>query len=116
MLYIGLDVHCKWITIAGFEPATGEIIERDRVPNDPGSLRELFGGLPGPLHGVMESGLNSWAIYRDLRPLFETLSVADPAKLWDRRKDRKAKTDRNDALRMAQMLYRGEIEGLYIPM
>ncbi len=115
MLYIALDVHCKWITIVGFDPLTGEIVERDRVPNDPDSLRELFGGLQGPLHGVMESGINSWAIYRDLRPLFETLTVADPTKLWDRRKDRRAKTDRNDALRMAQMLYRGEIECLYIP-
>lgn len=115
MLYIALDVHCKWITVAGFDDVTGELVERDRVPNDAGSLRELFGELPGPLHGVMESGINSWAIYRDLRPLFETLTVADPARLWDRRKDRQAKTDRNDALRMAKMLYRGEIEGLYIP-
>jgi len=115
MLYIGLDVHCKWITVAGFNPATGEIIERDRVANDPDSLSRLFDELPGPLHGIMESGINSWAIYRDLRPLFETLTVAEPAKLWDRRRDRKAKTDRADALRMAHMLYRGEVEGLYIP-
>lgn len=115
MLYIGLDVHCKWITVAGFNPDTGEIIERDRVANDAETLAELFGELQGPLHGIMESGINSWAIYRDLRPLFMTLTVADPAKLWDRRRDRKAKTDRSDALRMAQMLYKGEVEGLYIP-
>lgn len=115
MLYIGLDVHCKWITVAGFNPATSEIIERDRVANDPESLAGLFSELQGPLHGVMESGINSWAIYRDLVPLFETLTVAEPAKLWDRRRDRKAKTDRADAMRMAQMLYRGEVEGLYVP-
>lgn len=115
MLYIGLDVHCKWITVAGFNPETSEIIEYDRVANDPETLRELFGQLQGPLHGVMESGINSWAIYRDLVPLFETLTVAEPAKLWDRWRDRKAKTDRADAMRMAQMLYRGEVEGLYIP-
>lgn len=115
MLYIGLDVHCKWITVAGFNPSDGEIIEHDRVPNDPDSLSELFGQLQGPLHGIMESGVNSWAIYRDILSMFESLTVVEPAKLWDRRRDRKAKTDRNDAFRMAQMLYRGEVEGLYIP-
>ncbi len=115
MLYIGLDVHCKWITVAGFDPMTGELVERDRVANDPASLSQLFGELQGPLHGIMESGINSWAIYHDLRDLFETLTVAEPSKLWDRRRDRKAKTDRADAMRMAQMLYRGEVEGLYVP-
>lgn len=115
MLYIGLDVHCKWVTIAVFNPATGEVIEHSRVGNDADTLSALLGQMQGPLHGIMESGINAWAIYRELRPLFETLTIAEPAKLWDRRRDRKAKTDRSDALRMAQMLYRGEVEGLYIP-
>jgi transposase len=35
--------------------------------------------------------------------------------LWDRRADRKAKTDRLDAMRLAQKLCRGEIKPLYIP-
>ena len=115
MLYIGLDVHRKWITIGGFDPGTGEMVERDRVSCEPSSLREVFGSLDGPLHGVMETGTSSWAVYRELRPFFEELVVADPSKLWDRRRDRSAKTDRRDALRMAEMLYRGEIEGIYIP-
>jgi transposase len=54
-------------------------------------------------------------MYRELRPLFHELTVADPAKLWNRRTDRGAKTDRRDALRMAEMLYRGEIKGIYVP-
>jgi len=41
--------------------------------------------------------------------------IADPAQLWDRKHDRSAKTDRRDALRMAQKLYRGEIKGIYVP-
>ncbi len=115
MLYIGLDVHRKWVTMGGFDPVTGEIVERDRIGSESDSLREVFDSLEGPLYGVMEAGTTSWAMYRQLRPFFEELVVADPSKLWDRRRDRHAKTDRNDALRMAQMLYRGEIEGLYIP-
>lgn len=115
MLYLGLDVHCKWTTVAGFDPETGEAVRIDRMPNDGESLREILGGLKGPLYGVMESGTNSWAMYRKLLPYFETLAVAEPAKLWNRQTDRGAKTDRRDAMRMAEKLYRGEIKPLYIP-
>ncbi len=115
MLYIGLDVHSKWMTVAVLDPGTGECLQWDRVSNDQASVAELFGKLKGPLCGVMESGTNSWAVYRELLPFFESLVVADPASLWDRRRDRKAKTDRLDAMRLAQMLCRGEIKPLYIP-
>jgi len=115
MLYIGLDVHSKWMTVAGLDPATGECFRWDRVSNDQASVAELFGNLNGPLSGVMESGTNSWAMYRELLPFFGWLVVADPASLWDRRRDRKAKTDHLDAMRLAQMLYRGEVKPLYIP-
>jgi len=90
-------------------------------------LAAALGALPGPLSGVLEAGTNSWAIYRQLEPLFERLAVAHPADLWDRRRDRQAKTDRRDALRMAQKLCRreiapdresaqeGQIKPLYVP-
>ncbi len=54
MLYIGLDVHSKWSTVMGVNAETGEVVQRDRVPN--GELRETLTALPGPLHGVMETG------------------------------------------------------------
>jgi transposase len=115
MLYLGMDVHGKWTTMVGFDPETGELVERKRVPNEPEEMTAVLEGLPGPLHGVMEAGTNSWAIYRQVERCFEELVVADPVKLWDRKRDRGAKTDRRDALRMAQMLHRGDIAGIYIP-
>ncbi len=115
MLYLGLDVHGKWTTVRGFDPATGEIVRIDRMSNEREAIRENLGGLDGPLQGVMEAGTNSWAMYREFLPFFETLVVADPAKLWDRKTDRGAKTDRRDALAMAEKLYRGEIHPIYIP-
>lgn len=114
MLYLGLDVHGKWTTVAGFDPETGQAVRIDKAPNDRESAEETLGSLKGPLHGVMESGTNSWAMYRELVPYFET-PVREPAKLWNRQTDRGAKTDRRDAMRMAEKLYRGEIEPLYIP-
>jgi len=115
MLYLGLDVHGKWTTMVGFDPASGEVVRLDRVSNEPEAMGMALESLRGPLYGVMEAGTNSWAMYRQVRPFFERLVVADPAKLWDRRRDRGAKTDRRDAWRMAELLYRGEIEGIYIP-
>jgi len=115
MLYIGLDVHSKCTTVAGFDPKTGEMLRIDKMSNDRESVKEALGALKGPLYGVMESGTNSWAMYRELLPYFEGLVVAEPAKLWNRQTDRGAKTDRRDAMRMAEKLYRGEIDPLYIP-
>lgn len=113
MLYIGMDTHSKWTTGAGFNPETGETIRLDRVSNE--MLKEELGKLKGPVHAVIEAGTNSWAIYHDVVGVVESLVVADPAKLWDRRRSRDAKTDGRDAMGMAMKLYRGEIEPLYIP-
>lgn len=115
MFYIGLDVHGKWSNAGGFNPQTGEIVEFDRVSNEPGEMARVLSELEGPLYGVMEAGTNAWAMYREFMPLFDKLVVVDPASLWDRKGDRQAKTDRKDAMRMAQKLYRGEIEPVYVP-
>ena len=115
MLYLGLDVHSKWTTIKGFDPETGEVVEHRQVSNEPEAMEAVLRNLPGPLHGALESGTNSWAMYRQLRPFFERLVIADPAQIWDRKRDRGAKTDPRDALRMAQKLQRGEIKGIYVP-
>jgi len=115
MLYLGLDVHSKWMTVKGFFPETGEAFEIARVANDEESLAETFGNLGVPVYGAMESGTNSWAVYRILKRYFEELIVVDPASVWGREVRRGAKTDRRDAFKLATKLYRGELEALYIP-
>jgi len=94
MFYIGLDIHGKWSNAGGFNPASGEIVEFDRVSNEPGEMAKALSELEGPLYGVMEAGTDAWAMYREFLPLFERLVVVDPASLWDRKSDRQAKTDR----------------------
>ncbi len=115
MLYLGLDVHSKWMMVRGFNPETGELIEIKKVPNSLESFEEVFEDLEGPLYGVMESGTNSWAVYRMLEPYFEKLTVVDPATVWGRTLKRGAKTDRRDAGKLAMKLYRGELDPLYVP-
>ena len=115
MLYLGLDVHSKWMTIKGMDPETGEIICLDRVGCDRESIASAFSGLNGPLFGAMETGANSWAVYRILEPYFEKLLVVDPATVWGKVLRRGAKTDRRDAMKLAEKLYRDELVGIYIP-
>jgi transposase len=103
------------MTIKGFHAETGEVVEIDRVSNDRQSLVEAFCGLEAPLYGAMESGTNSWAVYRILKPYFEQLIVVDPASVWGKEGRRGAKTDRRDATKLALKMYRGELEPLYIP-
>jgi transposase len=99
----------------GLDPQTGEVMEQKRVSNEAEEMGAVLGSLGGPLHGAMEVGTNSWAMYRVMRPYFEELVVVDPAGVWDRRRERGAKTDRRDALRLAQLLARGELKGVWIP-
>lgn len=115
MLYLGLDVHSKSMMVRGFDPETGEWIEMKKVCNDLESFEAAFAEVPGPLYGVMESGTNSWAVYRMLEPYFEQLMVVDPATVWGRTVKRGAKTDRRDAGKLAMKLYRGELEPIYVP-
>jgi transposase len=115
MLYIGLDVHSKWMTVKGFNTETGEEIEIKKLPNDMDSLNQYFIKLDGQLYGAMETGTNSWSVYRTLEPYFEKLIVVDPATVWGKEVRRGAKTDRRDARKLALKMYRGELEPLYVP-
>ena len=115
MMYVGLDVHKDWTTIAALNPDSGEVLRLDRVPNTLADFAEVFGAVPRPLHGVLESGRNSWAMYDEIRPLFEELFVADAAELKRRMSGRGAKTDRKDALKMALVLAEGRVPAVWVP-
>jgi transposase len=103
------------MTVSGVNVGTGEIVEVKKLPNDIDSLNQFFEALEGPIYGAMESGTNSWAVYRILEPHFEKLIIVDPATVWGRDVRRGAKTDRRDAMKLAVKMSRGELEPLYIP-
>jgi transposase len=115
MLYLGLDVHCKWFTLAGFDPATGETVRLAKVPNTPEAIAEAFAGLPAPRQGAMEAGTHTLALHRVLAPYFTALLVVAPHRVWDRRRDPRPKTDARDALGLAERLAKGELHGIYLP-
>ena len=99
----------------GFDPDSGEEVEIVRLGNGRECLEQAFGDLQGPLFGAMESGTNSWAVYRILEPYFERLIVVDPALTWGKVVRRGAKTDARDAKTLALKMYRDELVALYVP-
>lgn len=115
MLYLGLDIHCKWFTLAGFEATTGECVHVPKVANTPAAITEAFAGLPAPRQGAMEAGTHAVALHRVLAPYFETLLIVAPHTVWDRRRDRRPKTDTRDAQGLAEKLAKGELRGIYLP-
>ena len=38
MLYLGLDVHSKWFTLAGFDKTTGEVFSQKKTANSPEAM------------------------------------------------------------------------------
>lgn len=115
MLYLGLDVHSKWMTIKGFDSDTGEIIELDKVSNSKESISKIFSSFDVDVYAAMESGTNSWSVYRLISPYVKELLVVDPATVWGKEIRRGAKTDKRDAMKLALKLYNNELVGLYIP-
>ena len=115
MLYLGLDVHSKWFTLAGFDKVTGEFIKVAKVLNDPAAIKDTFAALPTPRSGVLESGTNAHAMYRLLQPYFDNLVIVAPNQVWDRRRDTGAKTDARDAYTLAEELCLGRLRFLYLP-
>ena len=114
MLYLGLDMHSKWLTIAGFDKATGEMFRQKKTANTPDAVAALFATLPAPRPGVMETGTNAVAMHRVLAPYFTELVLVSPGQVWDRKRDTRAKTDHRDALGLAEKLAEGKLTPLYI--
>jgi transposase len=115
MMYVGLDVHKEWTTVAALDPDTGEFAEFARVANRREAFAEVLGKLGGLFHGVLESGRNGWAMYDELTPLFARLVVADPGESRRRARGRGAKTDRLDARKLALLLAEGRVPELWVP-
>jgi transposase len=115
MLYLGIDMHSKWFTLAGFDKATGELFQRRKTENTPAAMAALFADLPSPRCGAMESGTNAVAMHRLLAPYFQELIIVAPHKVWDRQHNKTVKTDHRDALALAEKLARKELTPVFVP-
>src|SRR5689334_16411759 len=112
MLYVGLDIHTKHIALCALNES-GRVVRRARVRG----LDEVLGilkGLPDRFEVCYEASCGYGHYHDLLQPLAARVVVAHPGQLRLIFRS-KSKNDRNDAERLAKLLYLGEAPAVHVP-
>jgi transposase len=112
MYYVGLDIHSKRIAIC-ILGETGQLVRRCQVRTVEEMLRTLE-GLPDRFEVCYEASCGYGHYHDLLRPLAARVLVAHPGQLRLIFRS-KNKNDRNDAERLAKLLYLGETPTVHVP-
>jgi len=112
MLYVGLDIHIKHIAVCVLSEA-GQLVQRARVRGIEEMLR-LLKGLPDRFEVCYEASCGYGHYHDLLQPLAARVLVAHPGQLRLIFRS-KSKNDRNDAERLAKLLYLGETPTVHVP-
>src|SRR5215469_7287365 len=105
MLYVGLDIHTKHISICVLSEA-GQVTHRSRVRSIEEML-QILKGLPDRFEVCYEASCGYGHYYDLFCPIAARVVVAHPGQLRLIFRS-KNKNDRNDAERLAKLLYLGE--------
>src|SRR4051812_27552773 len=112
MLHVGLDIHTTRITICVLD-GTGQVVRRAQARTIEEMLATLK-GLPDRFEVCYEASCG-YGYYHDLlQPLAARVLVAHPGQLRLIFRS-KNKNDRNDAERLAKLLYLGETPTVHVP-
>ena len=105
--FVGVDLHHCTISLTAVDPR-GEQLRRLKISTKSvQKIEDWLLDLPRPSHLAVEAcPFVEWFIDR-YRPCVDQLDIADATELANRRGKRR-KTDRNDALDIAQRLARGD--------
>jgi len=114
-IYIGLDVHKK-----SWSVSIHSAICEHKTFRQPSEVNVLVNYLkrnfPGAsYHAVYEAGYSGFWIHDQLREKGVACTVANPADVPTKEKERRTKRDRIDCRKLARSLRAGEIEGIYVP-
>src|SRR5246127_5224918 len=112
MFYVGLDVHTKHISICALSE-TGQVAHRSRVRSIE-EMMQILKGLPDRFEVCYEASCGYGHFHDLLRPLAARVLVAHPGQLRLIFRS-KNKNDRNDAARLAKLLYLGETPTVHVP-
>jgi transposase len=117
-LFVGLDVHKKTISVAVVEAAAGAVVRfYGTIANTPDSVRTLCRKLSKEgqqLHFCYEAGPCGYGVHRQLTRLGHRCDVVAPA-LIPRKVGDRVKTDRRDAMMLAQTLRAGQLTAVWVP-
>jgi len=113
MLYLGLDVHKKYVYAVTLDQAGNKQCEA-KVDNEPGALRQYVCSQPERPKCVLEATLNWAFVYDCLEGYVDSIVLAHP-KRTKAVAAAKVKTDRIDATVLAQLLRMDWLPTAYIP-
>lgn len=119
LLFLGLDVHAKNLTLALAEGGGGEARLYGTIPNDLHAVEKVLAKLkkahPGAeLRVCYEAGPTGFVLARRLAQLKIHGTVVAPSLIPSRAGDR-IKTDRRDALKLARLHRAGELTAVHVP-
>jgi transposase len=112
MLYVGLDIHSKHISLCVLSEA-GQLAQRAKVRGVEEMLR-ILRALPDRFEVCYEASCGYGHYHDLLKPLAARVLVAHPGQLRLIFRARN-KNDRNDAERLAKLLYLGEAPTVHVP-
>ena len=112
MFYVGLDIHTKHISICALSE-TGQVAHRSRVRRIE-EMVQILKDLPDRFEVCYEASCGYGHFHDLLRPLAARVLVAHPGQLRLIFRS-KNKNDRNDAERLAKLLYLGETPTVHVP-
>ena len=108
---IGLDVHRDFCVIAICED--GQVRSVGRVPSTPDGLATLAESLLASDRVALEVTSSCWEVARLLEPHVDRVIVVSPDDTGITQA--RVKTDRLDARALALLLWRGEVEAVWMP-
>lgn len=114
--FVGLDVHAATIAVAVAEAGRESARFWGQIENTPEAVRKLMNKLGNPedLMVCYEAGPTGYHLYRQLTAMGITCVVVAPSLIPTRAGDR-VKTDRRDAVRLAQLFRAGELTAVWVP-
>src|SRR6476620_12172766 len=112
MFHVGLDIHSTRISICVLNE-TGQVVHRSQVRGIEDMLRVLK-ALPERFEVCYEASCGYGHYHDLLKPLAVRVLVAHPGQLRLIFRS-KNKNDRNDAERLAKLLYLGETPTVHVP-
>jgi transposase len=108
---IGLDVHRDFCVVAICED--GKVRSGGRVPSTPEGLRLLAESLLASDRVALEVTASCWEVARILEPFVDRVVVVSPDDTGIA--SARAKTDKLDARALAVLLWKGEIDAVWMP-
>jgi transposase len=114
--YVGLDVSKEKIAVAIADAGREAPRYWGTIPHKPEAIRKLIKQLGDPktLEFCYEAGPTGYDLYRWLLSMGTCCAVIAPS-LIPKRPGEHIKTDRRDAVRLAQLFRAGELTPIYVP-